>query len=84
MHQKILRNISRIVYILTHILNKQPPVDDIPTNAIDHESEDFKKWAKGWQDKVYNDDTENPDITLGELLLVYFERNQGLQRVLLR
>jgi hypothetical protein len=50
-----------------------PPADDIPPTVFDHESEDFKTWAKGWQDKVYSDESVNPDITLGELLLVYFE-----------
>jgi len=30
-------------------------------------------WTHGWQEKVYADDSDPPDITLGELLLLYFE-----------
>jgi hypothetical protein len=44
-----------------------------PATAFDHESADFQAWAKGWQHKVYTEESVNPDITLGELLLVYFE-----------
>jgi hypothetical protein len=44
-----------------------------PSTAFDHEAADFSTWARGWHDTVYNEDSANPDITLGELLLVYFE-----------
>jgi hypothetical protein len=40
---------------------------------VDFKEADFETWTKGWRDKVYTDDCANPDITLGELLLVYFE-----------
>ena len=39
---------------------------------VNHQA-DFATWARGWHDMVYTDASANPDITLGELLLVYFE-----------
>jgi hypothetical protein len=45
----------------------------IPRTPFDHGVADFEAWAKGWNDRIYNDHSINPDITLGELLLVYFE-----------
>ena len=46
--------------------------DDQP-NAFDYEPAEFSSWSKGWHDKVYNEDSVKPDITLGEMLLMYFE-----------
>jgi hypothetical protein len=40
---------------------------------MDFKEADFDTWTKGWNDKVYTDNCVNPDITLGELLLLYFE-----------
>ena len=41
--------------------------------AFDYEATDFSTWSKGWHEQVYKEDSVNPDITLGELLLMYFE-----------
>jgi hypothetical protein len=49
----------------------QEPSD--PPNAMDFKEADFDEWTKGWSEKVYSDGCANPDITLGELLLLYFE-----------
>ena len=46
---------------------------DEQDQAFDYEAADFTTWSKGWREKVYHEDTTNPDITLGELLLMYFE-----------
>jgi hypothetical protein len=40
---------------------------------MEFEEADFDTWTKGWTEKVYTEDCVNPDITLGELLLLYFE-----------
>ena len=40
---------------------------------MDYEEADFESWASGWNERVYNDNSVNPDITLGEMLLMYFE-----------
>jgi hypothetical protein len=40
---------------------------------MDFKEADFDEWTKGWSEKVYSDGCANPDITLGELLLLYFE-----------
>ena len=46
--------------------------DSLPAaDPLHHE--DLASWTKGWHDQVYNDEGANPDITLGELLLLYFE-----------
>jgi hypothetical protein len=50
----------------------EQPEDEQPS-AFDYEATDFSTWSKGWHEKVYKDDSVNPDITLGELLLMYFE-----------
>ena len=42
-------------------------------NAFDYEATDFSTWSKVWHEKVYQEDSVNPDITLGEMLLMYFE-----------
>lgn len=47
--------------------------DNVPSDDFDDTDVDFAEWSKGWHDTVFKDDTANPDITLGELLLVYFE-----------
>jgi len=47
--------------------------EDDQLNAFDYEPAEFSSWSKGWHDKVYNEDSVNPDITLGEMLLMYFE-----------
>jgi hypothetical protein len=36
-------------------------------------NDELQVWTEGWEDKVYNDNGVNPDITLGEMLLLYFE-----------
>jgi len=35
--------------------------------------DDLSVWTEGWDEKVYSEDCATPDITLGELLLLYFE-----------
>lgn len=50
---------------------KDPP--EPHSSAFDYEAADFTTWSSGWHDRVYNEDSVNPDITLGELLLLYFE-----------
>ena len=47
--------------------------NDDEEHAFDFEATDLSSWAKGWHEKVYKEDGVNPDITLGELLLMYFE-----------
>jgi len=54
-------------------LHAQVYNEHVPPNDFDNDDVDFAAWSRGWHDKVYNDDSTNPDITLGELLLVYFE-----------
>lgn len=42
-------------------------------NVFDYDAAAFSTWSKGWHEQVYQDDSVNPDITLGEVLLMYFE-----------
>jgi hypothetical protein len=51
----------------------QAPDADVDPSALQHDRDDFKTWARGWEEKVYTEESLDPDITLGELLLVYFE-----------
>jgi hypothetical protein len=62
-----------VKYILTRPVPEKPQVAPVPPSPFNGETEDFKTWAKGWQDRVYQEESTNPEITLGELLLVYFE-----------
>ena len=61
---------SYIVRIILHV-HSQVDVDQDPPEDLDEEEVD--QWAAGWHDKVYNEEGEAPDITLGEMLLLYFE-----------
>jgi hypothetical protein len=57
-------------YIPTHHAQSS----SVPPSTSDHEDgASFASWATGWNEMVYTEDSTNPDITLGELLLVYFE-----------
>ena len=38
-----------------------------------HNQEELDEWTAGWEDQIYNGEQENPDISLGEVLLLYFE-----------
>ena len=38
-----------------------------------HNQEELDEWTTGWEDQIYNGEHENPDISLGEVLLLYFE-----------
>jgi hypothetical protein len=40
---------------------------------MDFKADEIATWTKGWNDRVYNEESVDPDITLGELLLLYFE-----------
>jgi hypothetical protein len=35
--------------------------------------EELQVWTEGWTDRVYTEGSEDPDITLAELILLYFE-----------
>jgi hypothetical protein len=37
------------------------------------DAHEIEEWIAGWDDQVYNDNSPNPDIRLGEMLLLYFE-----------
>jgi len=53
---------------ITTQVDPPPPDHD---NELD--DEEMKVWTEGWDDQVYNQECVNPDISLGELLLLYFE-----------
>jgi hypothetical protein len=76
-HQKILGFLIVLNKILTYFTKKntppQAPDADVDPSALQHDRDDFKTWARGWEEKVYTEESLDPDITLGELLLVYFE-----------
>jgi hypothetical protein len=57
-------------YECPHLVLSQ---EDHEPSAFDFEASAFSTWSKGWHDNVYNDNSERPDITLGEMLLMYFE-----------
>ena len=55
------------------VQNEHQPNGQEQPDEPDLDEQELKDWTKGWNDTVYNEDCENPDITLGEMLLLYFE-----------
>jgi hypothetical protein len=51
------------------IAQDHPP----PPTHDDLDDEEKEVWTQGWDEQVYKDDSVPPDISLGELLLLYFE-----------
>ena len=50
-----------------------PDVQEFADEQEVSDGQDMVEWTQGWNDEVYNDDCVNSDITLGEMLLLYFE-----------
>ena len=50
-----------------------PDAQDIADEKEVADEQNMVDWTQGWHDEVYNDNCVNSDITLGEMLLLYYE-----------